>query len=165
MSEQRIGGGRAETVMAFAVLGILALLVVPVSAGVLDGLLAVSIGIAVLMLLISLGLNRALEFSVFPSLLLVVTLFRLALNVATTRLILRGAEGPGAAGHVIEAFGRFVVGGSLVVGMVIFLILIVVQVRGHHQGLGPRVARSPPGSPSTPCPASRWPSTPTSTPA
>jgi flagellar biosynthesis protein FlhA len=128
VSETRIGGGRAETVMAFAVLGILALLVVPVSAGALDGLLAISIGIAVLMLLISLGLNRALEFSVFPSLLLVVTLFRLSLNVATTRLILtRGGEGPGAAGHLIETFGRFAVGGSLVVGMVIFMILLVVN--------------------------------------
>jgi flagellar biosynthesis protein FlhA len=121
-------GGRAETVMALAVLGILALLVVPVAPMALDGLLAISIGIAVLMLLISLGLNRALEFSVFPSLLLVVTLFRLALNVATTRLILtHGAEGPGAAGHLIETFGRFAVGGSLVVGLVIFLILLVVN--------------------------------------
>jgi flagellar biosynthesis protein FlhA len=121
-------GGRAETVMALAVLGILALLVVPVAPVALDGLLAISIGIAVLMLLISLGLNRALEFSVFPSLLLVVTLFRLALNVATTRLILtHGAEGPGAAGHLIETFGRFAVGGSLVVGLVIFLILLVVN--------------------------------------
>jgi flagellar biosynthesis protein FlhA len=121
-------GGRAETVMAFTVLGILALLVVPVPPGALDVLLAFSVGIAVLMLLIALGLNRALEFSVFPSLLLVVTLYRLALNVATTRLILtRGAEGPGAAGHLIEAFGRFAVGGSLVVGLVIFLILLVVN--------------------------------------
>jgi flagellar biosynthesis protein FlhA len=114
--------------MAFAVLGILALLVVPVPPGALDVLLAFSVGIAILMLLIALGLNRALEFSVFPSLLLVVTLYRLALNVATTRLILtRGAEGPGAAGHLIEAFGRFAVGGSLVVGLVIFLILLVVN--------------------------------------
>ena len=128
MSEAANRGGRAETVMAFAVLGILALLVVPVPAGALDVLLAFSVGIAILMLLIALGLNRALEFSVFPSLLLVVTLYRLALNVATTRLILtRGAEGPGAAGHLIEAFGRFAVGGSLVVGLVIFLILLVVN--------------------------------------
>ena len=94
----------------------------------LDGLLALSVGIAVLMLLVSLGLNRALEFSVFPSLLLIITLFRLALNVATTRLILlHGGEGPGAAGHLIETFGRFAVGGSLVVGVVIFLILLVVN--------------------------------------
>jgi flagellar biosynthesis protein FlhA len=128
VSEAANRGGRAETVMAFAVLGILALLVVPVPAGALDVLLAFSVGIAILMLLIALGLNRALEFSVFPSLLLVVTLYRLALNVATTRLILtRGAEGPGAAGHLIEAFGRFAVGGSLVVGLVIFLILLVVN--------------------------------------
>jgi len=68
------------------------------------------------------------EFSVFPSLLLIITLFRLALNVATTRLILlHGGEGPGAAGHMIETFGRFAVGGSLVVGLVIFLILLIVN--------------------------------------
>ncbi len=120
--------GRAETVMAVAVLGVVALLVVPVPAPALDVLLTFSIGIAVLMLLIALGLTRPLDFSVFPSLLLIVTLYRLALNVATTRLILtRGAEGPSAAGHLIETFGRFAVGGSLVVGLVIFLILLVVN--------------------------------------
>jgi len=114
--------------MALAVLGVLALLVVPVPAPALDVLLAFSIGVAVLMLLIALGLTRAIEFSVFPSLLLITTLYRLALNVATTRLILlHGAEGAGAAGHLIESFGRFAVGGSLVVGLVIFLILLVVN--------------------------------------
>ncbi|HTP51262.1 MAG TPA: flagellar biosynthesis protein FlhA [Anaeromyxobacteraceae bacterium] len=119
---------RAETLMAVAVLGVLALLVVPVPAPALDVLLAFSIGVAVLMLLIALGLRRAIEFSVFPSLLLIITLYRLSLNVATTRLILlHGAEGAGAAGHLIESFGRFAVGGSLVVGLVIFLILLVVN--------------------------------------
>ncbi|HVP68864.1 MAG TPA: flagellar biosynthesis protein FlhA [Anaeromyxobacteraceae bacterium] len=122
------GTARAETLMAVAVLGVLALLVVPVPAPALDVLLAFSIGVAVLMLLIALGLTRATEFNVFPSLLLIVTLYRLSLNVATTRLILlHGAEGAGAAGHLIESFGRFAVGGSLVVGLVIFLILLVVN--------------------------------------
>ncbi|MFL5263471.1 MAG: FHIPEP family type III secretion protein, partial [Anaeromyxobacteraceae bacterium] len=121
-------GGRAETFLAISVLATLAILIVPVPAPALDVLLALSVGIALLMLLTALGLTRALDFSVFPSLLLIITLFRLSLNVATTRLILlRGGEGAGAAGHLIETFGRFAVGGSLVVGLVIFLILLVVN--------------------------------------
>ncbi|MBK9518783.1 MAG: flagellar biosynthesis protein FlhA [Anaeromyxobacter sp.] len=121
-------GGRAETLIAVAVLGIVAILIVPIPAVALDVLLALSVGISVVMLLVALGLTKAVEFSVFPSLLLIITLFRLALNVATTRLILlHGGEGPGAAGHMIETFGRFAVGGSLVVGLVIFLILLIVN--------------------------------------
>jgi flagellar biosynthesis protein FlhA len=120
--------GRAETLLAMAVLGIVVILIVPVPAAALDVLLAFSVGLALVMLFTALGLTRALDFSVFPALLLIVTLFRLALNVATTRLILlRGGEGPGAAGHLIETFGRFAVGGSLVVGLVIFGILLVVN--------------------------------------
>ena len=127
----------AETLMAVAVLGVLALLVVPVPAPALDVLLAFSVGLAVLMLLIALALRRAIEFSVFPSLLLIITLYRLSLNVATTRLILlHGAEGAGAAGHLIESFGRFAVGGSLVVGLVIFLILLVVNFAVITKGSG-----------------------------
>src|SRR5512138_201616 len=119
---------RAETLLALAVLAVVVILIVPVPAPALDVFLAMSIGIAVLMLLVALGLTRALDFSVFPALLLITTLFRLALNVATTRLILlHGGEGAGAAGHLIETFGRFAVGGSLVVGLVIFLILLVVN--------------------------------------
>jgi flagellar biosynthesis protein FlhA len=120
--------GRGEAAVAFAVLAIIAILIVPVPAALLDVLLTVSIAGAVLMILIALGLTRAVDFSVFPSLLLVITLFRLALNIATTRLILlHGGEGAGAAGHLIETFGRFAIGGSLVVGLVIFLILLVVN--------------------------------------
>src|SRR5919204_1388992 len=120
--------GRAETLLALAVLAVLAILIVPVPAPALDVLLALSVAVALLMLLTALGLTRALDFSVFPSLLLIITLFRLSLNVATTRLILlRGGEGAGAAGHLIETFGRFAGGGSLVVGLVIFLILLVVN--------------------------------------
>ncbi len=120
--------GRAETMLAAAVLGVVVILIVPVPAPALDVLLALSVGLSLVMLFTALGLTRALDFSVFPSLLLITTLFRLALNVATTRLILlHGGEGTGAAGHLIEAFGRFAVGGSLVVGLVIFLILLVVN--------------------------------------
>jgi len=119
---------RAEILLAGAVLAVVVILIVPVPAGGLDVLLALSVGLALLMLLTALGLTRALDFSTFPSLLLITTLFRLSLNVATTRLILlHGGEGPSAAGHLIEAFGRFAVGGSLVVGLVVFLILLVVN--------------------------------------
>lgn len=132
--------GRAEAIMAMAVLGVIAVLVLPLPALALDGLLAVSIGVALLILLISLGVAKPLDFSVFPSLLLIVTLFRLGLNVATTRLILiEGASGTGAAGHIIQAFGQFAVGGSLIVGAVVFLILLVVNFAVITRGSG-RVA-------------------------
>jgi flagellar biosynthesis protein FlhA len=123
--------------VAVAVLGVLAILVVPVPAAALDVLLALSVGLSLLMLLVALGLKRPLEFSVFPSLLLIITLFRLSLNVATTRLILlHGGEGPDAAGHLIATFGRFAVGGSLAVGLVIFLILLVVNFAVITKGAG-----------------------------
>jgi flagellar biosynthesis protein FlhA len=132
--------GRAEAVLAVAVLGVIAVLVLPLPALALDGLLAVSIGVSLLVLLISLGVAKPLDFSVFPSLLLIVTLFRLGLNVATTRLILiEGAAGTGAAGHIIQAFGQFAVGGSLIVGAVVFLILLVVNFAVITRGSG-RVA-------------------------
>jgi flagellar biosynthesis protein FlhA len=119
------------------VLGILAILILPLPALALDLLLALNVGVAILMLLVSLSLARPLDFSVFPSLLLITTLFRLGLNVATTRLILlHGSEGPGAAGHLIETFGRFAVGGSLIVGAVVFLILLVVNFAVITKGAG-----------------------------
>ena len=81
--------------------------------------------------------REPLQFSTFPSVLLVVTLFRLALNVASTRLVLlHGHEGPAAAGHVIQAFGNFVVGGSYVVGLVVFLILVVINFAVITKGAG-----------------------------
>jgi flagellar biosynthesis protein FlhA len=126
-----------EGFLALAVVGILSILVLPLPPALLDGLLALNIAVSVLLLLVGLGLQRAADFSVFPSLLLLTTLFRLGLNVATTRLILlRGGEGTGAAGHVIEAFGRFVVGGELVVGLVIFLILLVINFMVITKGSG-----------------------------
>jgi flagellar biosynthesis protein FlhA len=131
---------RSEVVLAIAVLGVVAILVMPLPAFALDMLLAMSIGISLLVLLVALSVARPLDFSVFPSLLLIVTLFRLGLNVATTRLILlEGAAGTGAAGHVIQAFGQFAVGGSLIVGAVVFLILLVVNFAVITRGSG-RVA-------------------------
>jgi flagellar biosynthesis protein FlhA len=119
-------------VLSIALLGVLVVLLVPLPPPLLDLLLAFNIGVTILLLLITLGATKALDFSVFPSLLLLLTLFRLALNVATTRLILL----KGSAGHIVATFGGFVVGGSLVVGLVIFLILIIIQFVVITKGAG-----------------------------
>ncbi|WP_380163544.1 flagellar biosynthesis protein FlhA [Jannaschia sp. R86511] len=105
------------------VVGIILLLVVPLPAMLLDGLIVLNIGLSILTLMVAMYVTRPLEFSIFPALLLVMTLFRLGLNVASTRLVLLD----GYAGEVVNAFGAFVIGGSLVVGLVIFLILVVIQ--------------------------------------
>ena len=108
--------------------GVLAMMVLPVPPFLLDLMLVISIALALTILVVSLYVNEPLDFSAFPSLLLFTTLARLALNVASTRLILlRGEEGTSAAGHVIEAFGQFVVGGNYAVGFIVFLILIVIN--------------------------------------
>jgi flagellar biosynthesis protein FlhA len=131
---ERMGGG-AETWLALAVVVVVALLIVPLPMPVLDVLLATSLAISVLVLLVTLSISDPLEFSIFPSLLLLVTLLRLGLNVNSTRLILSHAQ----AGQVIAAFGNAVIGGNYVVGMVIFLILVVINFMVITKGAG-RVA-------------------------
>ncbi len=111
-----------------AIIAVVLLMVVPLPPLLLDLLLSVDIGLAVVLLLTAVYVRQPVEFSVFPSLLLVLTLLRLSLNVASTRLVLlNGQEGVEAAGGVIMAFGQFVVGGNFVVGVVIFLVLIGIQ--------------------------------------
>jgi flagellar biosynthesis protein FlhA len=111
-----------------AVILVVLLMILPLPPLVLDLLLSVDIGLAVVLLLTSLYVREPVQFSVFPSLLLVLTLLRLSLNVASTRLVLlHGAEGVEAAGNVIMAFGQFVVGGNYVVGVTVFLVLIAIQ--------------------------------------
>jgi flagellar biosynthesis protein FlhA len=111
-----------------AVLAVVLLMVVPLPPILLDLLLSVDIGLAVVLLLTAIYVKRPTEFSVFPSLLLLLTLVRLSLNVASTRLVLmHGQDGVEAAGAVIQAFGQFVVGGNFVVGVVVFLVLIAIQ--------------------------------------
>ncbi|MFC3689514.1 flagellar biosynthesis protein FlhA [Aquipuribacter hungaricus] len=105
------------------VVGIVMLLVVPLPAVMLDGLIVLNIALSLLVLLTAMYVARPLDFSIFPALLLVLTLYRLGLNVASTRLVLLD----GYAGEVIHAFGEFVIGGSLIVGLVIFLLLVVIQ--------------------------------------
>src|SRR5437870_4151069 len=121
-------GGLVELGAAVAILGVVLLLIVPLPATALDLLLALNLGITVLIFLVALYLERPLDFSAFPSLLLLVTLFRLSLNVASTRrILLHGGEGTSAAGGLIHAFGEFAVGGNFVVGAVVFLILVIVN--------------------------------------
>jgi flagellar biosynthesis protein FlhA len=118
-----------------AIIGIVVMMVVPLPTPLIDLLLVTNIALATLALLASMFTLRVLDFSIFPSFLLIATLFRLALNVSVTRLVLLD----GYAGKVIESFGHFVVGGSVVVGLVIFLILIVIQFIVITNGAG-RVA-------------------------
>jgi flagellar biosynthesis protein FlhA len=125
----------AQMAVPAGVVGIVLLLVVPLPPALLDVLIAVNITASLVILLTSMYVRRPLDFSVFPSLILVFTLFRLGLNVASTRLVLRD----GYAGQVIDAFGHIVVGGSLVIGLVIFLILVVIQFAVITNGAG-RVA-------------------------
>ena len=118
----------AEIVVPVSVLGILLALVTPLPTFMLDILISANITLSTVVLLVSMNIRRPVEFSVFPTLLLLMTLFRLALNVSSSRLILlNGARGTGAAGEVIESFGGFVVGGSFVIGIVMFLVLIAIQ--------------------------------------
>src|SRR6202140_1162081 len=118
-----------------AIVGIVVMMVVPLPTPLIDLLLVFNIALATLALLVSMFTTRVLDFSIFPSYLLIATLFRLALNVSVTRLVLLH----GYAGKVIESFGHFVVGGSVIVGLVIFLILIVIQFIVITNGAG-RVA-------------------------
>ncbi len=122
----------SDIVLAAGVILILALMILPIPAMLLDVLLALNITAAILILLVSMYINSPLELSVFPGMLLLLTIFRLSLNVASTRLIL----GEGYAGEVINAFGSFVVKGNYVVGFVIFLILVLIQFIVIVKGAG-----------------------------
>ncbi len=128
---------RSDILASLGLFGILMLMIIPLPPMLLDLCLSLNITIAILILIISLYTEKATEFSIFPSVLLITTLFRLSLNVASTRLILlHGNEGMDAAGSVIEAFGQFVVGGSYVVGLVIFVILVIINFIVITKGAG-----------------------------
>lgn len=128
---------RSDLFFATAVMGILTVLIFPLPAFLLDLLLAVSIILSVLIMMTGLFIDNPLEFTVFPTLLLIATMLRLALNLASTRLILgHGHEGTAAAGHVIEAFGQFVMGGNFVIGIIVFAILIIVNFVVITKGSG-----------------------------
>jgi flagellar biosynthesis protein FlhA len=117
-----------DLALPLGAISVIFVMLIPLPAFVLDILLAISIAAAVLVFLSAVQVRRAVDFSVFPTLLLLLTLFRLSLNIASSRrILLHGSEGTSAAGNVIEAFGQFVVGGNYVVGFVLFLALIAIQ--------------------------------------
>ena len=119
----RFIGRSSDILVALLVVAIVMMMIIPMKPSLLDILLTFNISFALIILMVSMFNTDPLDFSVFPSLLLVMTLFRLALNISSTRLILLNAE----AGQVIASFGSFVVGGNMVVGMVIFLIIVIIQ--------------------------------------
>jgi flagellar biosynthesis protein FlhA len=128
---------RGEVALALGVIGIIILLILPIPAFMLDALLSLSITSAVLILMTSLLIKKPLEFTAFPSVLLVTTLYRLGLNIASTRLILgHGHEGAHGAGHIIEAFGKLMMSGSFVIGIIVFAILVVVNFVVITKGSG-----------------------------
>ncbi len=144
IAQAKIGAGRLSLIldntdifMGFAAMCILMVMVIPIPPTLLDLFLTFNITFALVILLVGMYVMNPLEFSSFPSILLLATLFRLSLNVASTRMILlHGSEGTQAAGKVIKAFGNFVVGGNYVVGVIVFLILVVVNFVVITKGAG-----------------------------
>ncbi|AWI03721.1 flagellar biosynthesis protein FlhA [Clostridium drakei] len=121
-----------DIIMAFVVISVVMMIIIPLPSGILDILIAFNITVSVVIILLTMFTTEVLQFSVFPTLLLITTLFRLALNVSSTRLILRDAY----AGEVINSFGSFVVGGNYVVGVIIYLIIIIIQFIVITNGAG-----------------------------
>jgi flagellar biosynthesis protein FlhA len=123
--------------VAAGIFGLLIIMVVPLPTPIMDMLLALSLSLSILTMLVTFYVTKPVQFSVFPTILLITTLFRLSLNVATTRLILlHGAEGPQAAGTIIQAFGNVVVGGNVAVGLVVFIILVIINFMVITKGAG-----------------------------
>jgi flagellar biosynthesis protein FlhA len=128
---------RGDIALAVGILTILVVLILPLPSVILDLFLAVSITLSILILMTSLFIQTPIEFSAFPTVLLISTMLRLSLNLASTRLILsHGHEGSGAAGHVIEAFGSFVMSGNFVIGIIVFIILVIVNFVVITKGSG-----------------------------
>ncbi|MBL4540085.1 MAG: flagellar biosynthesis protein FlhA [Oceanicaulis sp.] len=128
---------RGDIAMGLGVLGLLVMLILPLPKALLDVMLAVSVSFSVLILMTALFIKSPLEFTAFPAILLVATMLRLGLNVASTRLILsEGQNGTGAAGDIIEAFGGFVMQGNFVIGIIVFIILVIVNFVVITKGSG-----------------------------
>ena len=126
-----------DIALATAVMALIIIMIVPLPSLLVDGLLAISVLFSVMILMTALFIQKPLEFSSFPTVLLIATMLRLGLNLATTRLILSdGHTGPTAAGDVIEAFGSFVTRGNLVIGIVIFIVLVIVNFIVITKGSG-----------------------------
>ncbi len=127
----------SDILMVVAFIGILMAMILPLHPVILDLFLSLNISLSIVVLITTMYTTAPLEFAIFPSLLLVLTLLRLSLNVASTRLILlHGSEGPHAAGSIIKAFGTFVVGGNYVVGFIVFIILVLINFLVITKGAG-----------------------------
>src|SRR5581483_4583340 len=120
---RKVFGNQGDLVLVASIIGILMLLFTPIPSWLLDFLLITNFSFALLILLLTFYMGKPLEFSTFPSLLLIATLFRLGLNISATRLILGQAD----AGRVIASIGEFVVSGNYIIGLIVFLVLIVIQ--------------------------------------
>ncbi|MBY0406668.1 MAG: FHIPEP family type III secretion protein, partial [Rickettsiales bacterium] len=130
-------GKRADIMFAIGIMCILTVLVLPLPPFLLDLALAISLTLSVMILMTCLFVEKPLQFSSFPTILLIVTMLRLALNIASVRLILaKGHEGTDAAGHLIQAFGSFVMGGQIVIGAIIFGILTIINFVVITKGSG-----------------------------
>ncbi|MDH3737830.1 MAG: FHIPEP family type III secretion protein, partial [Alphaproteobacteria bacterium] len=128
---------RPDIGLALGIVAILVMLILPMPKWLLDAGLAISITFSVLVLMTSLFIRTPLEFSSFPTILLIATMLRLSLNLASTRLILAdGHNGPAAAGQVIQAFGNFVMSGNFVIGIIVFVILVLVNFIVITKGSG-----------------------------
>jgi len=146
MAEQSAGGfnqligritKRSDIAFAVGLMGVLVVLILPMPSWLLDMMLAVSITLSVMVFMTAIFIEKPLEFSSFPTVLLVATMLRLSLNLASTRLILsNGHQGPDAAGNVIEAFGSFVMGGNFLIGLIVFAILVIVNFVVITKGSG-----------------------------
>jgi flagellar biosynthesis protein FlhA len=124
------GGGNVFSGLAapLLVMSVLALMVLPIAPWMLDGFFSLNIAVSLVVMMVAAYMRRPLDFAVFPTVLLLTTLLRLSLNVASTRVVLlEGHTGPGAAGAVIEAFGHFLIGGNFAVGLIVFAILVVIN--------------------------------------
>jgi len=131
---------KSDVFIAISIVFVILIMIIPLNAILIDILLTLSISVSLLIVFIGMYIQKPLDFSVFPSILLITTLFRLSLNIATTRQILvRGDEGAEAAGKIIKAFGTFIVGGNYVVGAVVFIILVIINFVVITKGAG-RVA-------------------------
>ncbi len=137
MSQEADKSLASSRVFALALVGVVIMLILPIPPMLLDVMLAVSVTVSLVVFLLAINFGDPVEFSTFPSVLLVATTLRLSLNIASTRLILlKGHEGTDAAGNVIAAFGQFVVGGSFVVGIIVFLILVIINFKVITAGAG-----------------------------
>ena len=148
--------GQKDLSVVLFVMAILAIIIVPLPSAILDFLLTISMAMAVLILLISLYIPKPTDLTTFPTLILILTLFRLSLNIATTRMILsHGSDGPDQVSDIITSFGNFVVGGNYVIGIVVFSILVLINFMVITKG-STRVAELQHALYLTLCLVNRW---------